>query len=457
MKNSTFFGVLLIVLLGFAVVPFSINPAKAQNAGGTSGVPQVTNTGQWWQINTSAITVLFPFESQKPMFLWYYNDNSSEVYCVKYRGLIEYLPLNGYYTPDCESNAQNMQSLMISRYGAGVSGTHMNQFRGMMASAYQSWSSEFHPSYLPFSACTWHLVGPSQGTDSNGAYVSFNLTLSGPPSGFGFAENNVAFSCWFYENQTTQNPYGLYAYTIGPSEMRMALSVNNWSWNTNHMGGFFHTMHQDYGVTVPSQQGSLALWCDFATVNMQNLEIALNDANTPLTSVPENSTLAPTGLLEDHSTMTDIIAGGHQIHMQNMPESTTSSLSIPAGAAESYRMQFAQGDKTLPGFFNFINNVAIVNKTTHSVYLGDTTASYRTSDNYMELFICYPYFGSNTLEHDPSIGIDTKAQLVPENLPVTIIFLMVTAIAASIPLARKTKKTLSSPSIDISSFSNPHG
>jgi hypothetical protein len=346
--------------------------------------------------------------------------------------LIEYLPLNGYYTSDCEANAQNMQSLMISRYSLGMSGMHMNQFRGMMAGAYQGWASEFHHSYLPFSACTWRLTGPSQGTDSNGAYVSFNLTLSGPPSGFEFAQNNVVFRCWLYENQTTENPYGLYTYTIGPGEMRMDMSVNNWVWNTNYMSGFFDTMHQDYGVTVPSQQGNLALWCDFVTVNIQNLGTAFDDANTPLAIVPENSTLAPIGLLEGSSTLTDMIAGGHQIHMQNMVESTADSLGVPAGGGLPYRMQFAEGDRTLPGFFDFVNSAAIVDQSTHAASSADITASYRTADNYMQLFICYPHFGSNILDHDPTIGLDTKAQLVPEYPSVFFIVIAIVVVAVTV-------------------------
>ena len=436
--------VLMVFLLVFvAVSPLLIFQIQAQPMSNSSGQLQLVNTGQWWQINSSTTTVLFPVQGQKPMFLWYYNENSSEVYCVKYRGLIEYLPLSGYYTPDCEANAQNMESLMSSRYSVGMSGMRMNQMRSFMSNSYQSWASEFHPSYLPFSACTWHLDGPSQGTDSNGNYVSFNLTLSGPPSGFSFAQNNVVFRCWFYENQITENPYGLYTFTIGPGEMRMDMEVSDWSWNTNYMGSFFNTMHGDYGVTVPEQNDTLALWCDFASFNMQNLGTALNDANEPLTSVPQNSTLATTGLVESSSATTDIIVGGHQIHMQAMPESTTTNLGVPTGSAQNFMLQFAEGDKTLPGFFNFANNVAIVNPATGQASKGDATGSYRTTDNYMELFICYPYFGSNTLNHDPSIGIDTHAEIVPENLQVAFVLLAVTALVTmTVIISKKSKSSV---------------
>jgi hypothetical protein len=166
---------LLIFLLVFALIPFLANQAKAQTTDESVEPPQISNNGQWWQINTSTITVLFPSNAQKPMFLWYYNDNSSEVYCVKYRGLIEYLPLNGYYTPDCEANPQTMQSLTLSEY-RGLGGMGMGCMRGLIGNAYQGWVSDFHPSFLPFSACSWDLTGPSEGTDENGKKALENYT-----------------------------------------------------------------------------------------------------------------------------------------------------------------------------------------------------------------------------------------------------------------------------------------
>jgi hypothetical protein len=422
----------LILLISLTSGSFVVSQAKAQGVGDILDQTQVSNNGQWWQINSTSINIMFPSQGQKPMFLWYYNDNSSEVYCVKYRGLIEYLPLNGYYTPDCEAYPQTMQSLMMSEYGGmgGMGGMGMNQIQGTIDGAYEGWVSNFHPSYLPFSACSWSLTDPVQVRDENGSsYVSFNFTLTGPPSGFGFTQNNIIFRCVFYENESLQQPYGLYSYTIGPRQLAMDMSINNWSWNTNYMSSFFSTMHQQYGVTAPAQTGSLALWCDFSSINMQDLNIALDDANEQLTSVPLNSTLAPKGLLESSSTTTDIIAGGHQIRMQNMPESVTNPLGIPTGAsAAPYRMQFAEGDKTLPGYFNFVDNAAFINETTNNAYAEQTTASYRTADNYMQLFICYPYFGSNTLIHDPSIGIDTSAQIIPENIPAALLIAAITTV-----------------------------
>lgn len=433
--------ILVISLLVLTVVPFFVAslPVKAQTSEVGYSVGLV-NTGQWWQMNTTTTTVLFPVDGQKPMFLWYYNNNSQDIYSVKYRGLIEYLPLDGYFTPDCEANPQTMQSLMLSRYGMG-GGMHMNQIQSTINSAYQNWQSNFHPSYLPFSACSWQLEGPSQGIDEDGnSYVSFNLTLSGAPSEFGFAQNNVTFNCWLYENETVQNPYGSYMYNLGGGELAMDFSVNSWSWNSQYMSNFFGSMSQNYDVNVPERSDSLTLWCDFGQISSQDLGIALHDADEGLESVPANSTLAPTGLLEGSSIMTDIIAGGNQILMQNMLRSDASPLGVPSNQQEIYRIQFAQDDQTLPGYFNFANSAAIIDRTTGAVSTEGATASYRTADNYMQLYICYSYFGEDTLVHDPSIGIDTNAQLIPENVSIITILILVTILALSVAVTTKYKK-----------------
>ena len=211
--------------------------------------------------------------------------------------------------------------------------------------------------------------------------------------------------------------------------MRMEMSVSHWIWNSNYMRGFFTAMH-GYGSTLPPQTDSLALWCDFASIKMQDLTVALNDADEPLQSVPQNSTLAQTGLVEANSTTTDIIAGGHQIHMQNMQKSTATALGVPTNVFENYRMQFAEGARTLPGFFDFINKAAIIDQTGQASEI-DTTASYRTAGNYMQVFICYPYFATNTIEHDPALGIDTSAQIVSENIPVPLVLALITVIFAA--------------------------
>jgi hypothetical protein len=43
----------------------------------------------------------------------------------------------------------------------------------------------------------------------------------------------------------------------------------------------------------------------------------------------------------------------------------------------------------------------------------DVTASYIAAGAYLRLFICYPYFGNYTLEHDPTIGLASAPLTLP--------------------------------------------
>ncbi len=410
------------------------------------GQVQTYNDGQWYRINTSLITILFPANGQKPMFLWYYTNDSSRVFAVKYVGLVEYMALNqSYYMPSTEANPQTMQSLMMTQYGVGVGmgNQRMESMRARIATAYLSWITNFHPSFLPFESCRWTLTGPVIAVGQDGAsYVSFNFTLQNAPPRFSFANDNIVIRCRFYVNQTTQQPFGLYNYTVLPGQMKMDLVIRDWNWNLDQMNSFLSAMQNQYNIAIPLHKGGLALWTDMATINIQNLSAAQADANEPETGVPDSSGLAQVDPLEANSTMTDMMANGQRIHVQNEEQTQTVPLNTDNRLNGSFRLQFATGDKTLAGFFDFVNTAAIINQTTGAVSTVNVAAAYRTSGNYMQVFIGYPYFGANTLEHDPTIGLDTSAAVVPENLPLILVATAIFTMAAAIALKLR-KKTLS--------------
>ena len=57
----------------------------------------------------------------------------------------------------------------------------------------------------------------------------------------------------------------------------------------------------------------------------------------------------------------------------------------------------------------------------------------------MRLFIGYPYFGNNTLEHDPSIGLESIAPWLPTSL-LTILISATTILAIAIVGMKLRKK-----------------
>ncbi|MCW4046709.1 MAG: hypothetical protein NWE99_03995 [Candidatus Bathyarchaeota archaeon] len=142
--------------------------------------------------------------SGKTMFLWWYSNDTSKVYVVKYKGLIEYTTLdNQYYGQKYEANAQMVQERMMTKYGMHGNMMQRRMIQQRIRNAYLNWLSDFHPSFLPFSAARWNLTDPVEVTREDGAsYLSFNFTLVKAPAGFDFAEGNVIIHCTLEQQRT---------------------------------------------------------------------------------------------------------------------------------------------------------------------------------------------------------------------------------------------------------------
>ena len=76
----------------------------------------------------------------------------------------------------------------------------------------------------------------------------------------------------------------------------------------------------------------------------------------------------------------------------------------------------------------------------------DVTASYIAAGAHMRLFIGYPYFGNNTLEHDPSIGVENIVPWLPTNMLMILIGATI-FIALAIAAVRLRKKPVNIVSI----------
>ncbi|MEM3775031.1 MAG: hypothetical protein QXX92_08575, partial [Candidatus Bathyarchaeia archaeon] len=109
---------------------------------------------------------------------------------------------------------------------------------------------------------------------------------------------------------------------------------------------------------------------------------------------------------------------------------------------ERIRLHYAVGEKDVPvGFLEFVPWARLLypNGTTYDYV--NVTASYIAAGGHLRLFICYPYFGNYTLEHDPTIGL-TSAPLIPEliNQKVLLVLLGATAIIVLVVAAMKVRR-----------------
>jgi hypothetical protein len=424
MKRKAFAAMLSVSLM-LAIIPFMVAPAAANNGEPTWITINEDYRQHWIRIKTDIITILFPAEGKKPMFLWWYSNNTNNVYVMKYKGLIEFLTFDApYYLRRYEANELTIQEHLEAKYA--TSGPHQNQIRNRIRN-YLGLLLGLHPSFLPFSACEWNLTGPVLMPKGDNIYcVSFNFTLTKAPPIFSFAENNVIIRCRFY-NGSVEESAGTYNYTVGAGQMKMDLVVENWIWNIDKLQPLFSVLEKEYDIYVPPRKTRLALWINLASINIVDLDHAADDIENPTDNAVETTANVRT-------TASNMIFGGkrHGITRNDAARGVDEKpITLRHRLREQLRMHFATGDKTLAGFFSFVSTANVIDPTTEEVTAENVTASYIAAGGHMRLFLAYPYFGNKTLEHDPLIGVEYISPFV---LPVLVVILVVVAGAISIAL-----------------------
>ena len=379
----------------------------------------------WIRLETGLITILFPANGKKPMFLWWYSNDTNNIYVMKYKGLIEFLTFDvPYYLRRYEANELTIQEQLEAKYA--MSGPHQTQIRNRIR-AYIGWLLGLHPPFLPFSACEWNLTGPVLVPKGDNVYcVSFNFTLTKAPPIFSFAENNVIIRCRFY-NGSVEESAGTYNYTVGTGQMKMDLVVKNWTWNIDKLQPLFDELEQ-YGINIPPHRARLALWINLASINIVDLPFAEDDIENPADNIVE----AIAGV---RATASNMVFGGrrHRITQNDTDAGVDEKpITLRYRLRRRFRMHFAKEDKTLAGFFSFISTTNVLDPLTGNMTTENVTASYIAAGGHMRLFLGYPYFGNQTLEHDPLIG----AEYIPPFVsPVLVLILVVAAGAVGVVLA----------------------
>ncbi|MEM2119223.1 MAG: hypothetical protein QW840_03750, partial [Candidatus Bathyarchaeia archaeon] len=379
--------------------------ANAENSQSGEVICEPYRNGTWYKIQTDLITILFPAGGKKPMFLWWYANDTDNIYVVKYKGLIEYLTLDyAYYTQKWEADGLTLQERLMAKYAAGHQHRTMieNRIRYHIGLALLG----LHPAYLPFSACKWKLSGPTNVSRPDGVwYLSFNFTLEDASAKFAFAENNVVIRCRFYGTDAVEDVYGLYNYTVKAGELKMDFVVGGWVWNIDKLDALFSDLEKNYGITAPKLRSGLALWIDLASINITDIPVAEQDLNLTAQTVPEKSSDDILEPVEASSGTSDMIAEGRRLRIQNRLANEAEALGWRNRLRNRFRLQFAKGSQTLAGFFDFVDVATVINSTSGEKTVVNVTAAYKPAGNHMRLFLGYPYFGDSTLEHDPSIGV----------------------------------------------------
>lgn len=383
----------------------------------------------WYKFETPLITLIFPAGGKKPMFLWWYTKDNHTIYVVKFKGLIEYLILekpyyrHRFHADNVTINAtlwkDHIEPALRQRY------YYNNAYRWR----YQQAVMEFlgvlfglHRGYLQFSACNWTLSGPTLVEDGNTTYWSFNFTLTEVYGhrGLEFAENNVQIRCRFYNTTTTETPdpaYSQYNYTVAAGQLKFDFVVSNWQWNIDKINQFL----EKYGVSIPLNRTGLALWINMASINLEDLPCAENEVQNQAENRVESRSQMQEALVNGERYAVD---KNETVQDENPVQAT---LQLRERFRERVRLHFARGAQDVPvGFLEFVPWARLLNETGGTADFVNVTASYIAAGGHLRLFICYPYFGNSTLEHDPTIGL-ASAPTIPELVTPKLLLLLIGA------------------------------
>ncbi len=420
--SAILLGAMLIILM----LPLSTVYASAEE--GQKLVQASWRTeGSWTYIQNDMITIVFPAGGKKPIFLWWYTNDPENINVVKYKGLIEYVTFDQpYFIWRYEAWAWRIRERIEARYYEPISHTIQNQLRLKAILRILSEIGNFtdlHSPYLPFSGCRWELSNPMNVTKGDVEYLSFNFTLVDVPDyrpNLQFAENNIIIRCRFYYTPATENVDGNYTYTVDAGELKMDLVVKHWDWNIDKLKPLLQQL-RDEGIEVPEGEAGLALWINLASINMTKL--AEDDAVTA----------GDTSFTEKASTTRNIYVEGQSVSVVQNRTGLEDENPLRNRARERFRFRFERGNATFAGFFKFVPKALVRNPVNNTVIdVVDVTASYISAGGHMRVFLGYPYFDNNTLEHDPSLGIESLPQLI--TLSLIMVLVGVTAVIAVVIL-----------------------
>jgi hypothetical protein len=411
-KRNFLSTIILAILTMPIALPLLAQPTSAE----TLEEPELlTYRNKWQWIKTDSINVIFPAGGKKPMFLWWYANDTSNVYVVKCKGLVEFMTYDcPYYKRVCAATELNMQNMLNATFFGPnqhrVQEMARNRIRQRLMQL-ADYFPDLHRAFLPFSGCEWNLTGPVEVARGDVQYLSFNFTLVRVPfSNLKFAENNVIIRCRFYYTPATEDVEGLYSYSVEAGELKMDLIVSNWKWNIDVIQPLLGDLAEN-GIEVPAEKAGLALWINLASISLEQIDLAEEDLQTG------------NGQVETMSMTQNMYVEGAQVGVtQNMTQ-RVGEMERPTTATarirERYKLRLGEPEATLAGFFKYVPQALV--RDGDDVTVVDVAASYIPAGHHMRLFLAYPYFGNSTLEHDPSLGLESLPTLVTPMLLLLVV------------------------------------
>ncbi len=366
-KRNWLAATFLTILLVSLTAPLIARPSFANEDDDHDDVKIVPESETWFKLESDFVTVLFPRNGTKPMFIWWYNGAPDQIYVVKYQGLIEWFafdhpllpPKPEYYNHLREAWQETWRDRFEHMYfetertrwmGMGEMGMlKLMILQEIMHQITEEMETKWHRPFLPFDAGRWTLSDIVNITTPEGKIigVSFAFKLAHLPDSMPnlkFAENNIMIRVRFYNETVEETVPGTDSkYTVNAGEMKMDFVVNKWVWNIDTIKELIQKL-QDAGfdIKIPEAKARLALWVNLASINITRLAIAEDE--------PEE--------IEMHSTTTHMEIEDH--HEDITENRTTVEEEKPIEVDRpAIKIRFANETKTLGGFFRFVSSAKI--------------------------------------------------------------------------------------------------
>ncbi len=259
-----------------------------------------------------------------------------------------------------------------------------------------------HLPVVPFPALTWELSSIENITDNEGNVVglTFKMNVTGAPEAFRHVVGRIELKFRIYVNaveEAIQVNDSVLTYNVTPAEMKVDIVIKGWDWL---LGILTETGIIEERIALDVRLAKLNITPPYISVDALSGDLpnAFSSADSHIQVTLKSPDWEDTTRLGFNETMEKHVkvVGIRRIRGRIKLNQTVVFMST--------------GNETLlAGFFKFIPTAIIVDPETGTSTVINVTASYAETLNHVRLFLCYPFFGNNTLMHDPSMGI-----LIPE-------------------------------------------
>jgi len=443
-------------------------------------------------VSNGVVTVVVTAGGGNPTFYWYANNNNNSysfsnnnnnlVNKVQYKGIVEYLdygqkiyqrkyeadlqqqinnmtkqlkPIND---SDVESNATVFGTIQVNRVKStqqlfnyvvvtrgqqiGVNITNstgvIGELRGevivkglvkkssdsfyivanMVAqmSGLEKEYGKMHPAFFEFNQGQWNFTGfePIKSGDKTIGYqFSFILQKIRNPH-FNNLEDQIEIRSRIYNSTVMEGNL-----TVTSASVKSDVIIKSWRWNLNSVLANV--------IGLDPSKDKLALWLDISTFNAKLDDVLADKSHSILSEVKS-----------DHESINAKHAGADEGEDEK---------ELKVSGREG-KLTFVTDNTTLGGYFNFTSSAYTYQKNNPAVnQTVPVTASYLSNRNSLRLFLVYPYFGNKTLEHDPTLGVETQDVSTTPQYKVNVAS---ASAALIVPTQSTTSKTSTSSATSIS-------